>query len=222
MTARLTRTLSRWSPTPDRLGGALLEILREGQRRGFLGPGPVEHTFDHALGFAGAADAPGRAVDLGSGAGVPGLVLALAWPESLWSLVDARARRCAFLGEAIVALGLDARVDVVEARAEVVGRDPGHRGGYDLVVARGFGPPAAVAECAAPLLRLGGAVVVSDPPGGDASRWPAAGLAVLGLEPDGMVRAGAAYQRLRQVELCGERYPRRSGVPAKRPLFRST
>ena len=69
-------------------------------------------------------------------------------------MVDARARRCAFLGEAIVALGLDARVDVVEARAEVVGRDPGHRGGYDLVVARGFGPPAAVAECAAPLLRL--------------------------------------------------------------------
>jgi 16S rRNA (guanine527-N7)-methyltransferase len=137
-------------------------------------------------------------------------------------LVEARARRSAFLGEATAALGLEARVAVVEDRAELVGRDPAHRGGYDLVVARGFGPPAVVAECAAPLLRLGGAVVVSDPPGGDASRWPPAGLALVGLEPDGVVREAAAYQRLRQVELCGARYPRRPGVPAKRPLFRST
>jgi 16S rRNA (guanine527-N7)-methyltransferase len=203
-------------------GPALLEILREGQRRGFLGPGPVEHTLDHALGFAGAVEAPGRAVDLGSGGGVPGLVLALAWPESLWSLVEARARRCAFLGDVVATLGVEARVAVVEDRAEVVGRDPAYRGGYDLVVARGFGPPAVVAECAAPLLRVGGTLVVSDPPGGDASRWPPTGLAILGLEPDGVVREAAAYQRLRQVELCGVRYPRRPGVPAKRPLFRST
>jgi 16S rRNA (guanine527-N7)-methyltransferase len=200
----------------------MLELLREGQRRGFLGPGPVGPTLEHALGFARAVEAPGRAADLGSGGGVPGLVLALAWPESDWSLVEARSRRCAFLAEAIGVLGLEARVTVVEERAEVVGRDPEHRESYELVVARGFGPPAVLAECAAPLLRLGGAVVVSEPPGGDGARWPPPGLALVGLAPDGVYRDEATYQRLRQVEICDARYPRRPGIPAKRPLFRST
>jgi len=110
-------------------------------------------------------------------------------------------------------------VTVLGDRAEHVGRDPAHRGTYDLAVARGFGPPAVVAECAAPLLRVGGTLVVSDPPGGEPGRWPAEGLAPLGMAPEGVAVAEAAYQRVRQVQPCPARFPRRAGVPAKRPLF---
>jgi 16S rRNA (guanine527-N7)-methyltransferase len=64
--------------------------------------------------------------------------------------------------------------------------------------------------------------VVSEPPGGRPDRWPAPDLAVLGLEPVALVEAGgASYQVLRQVSSCPDRFPRRTGIPAKRPLFNS-
>lgn len=161
-----------------------------------------------------------RAVDLGSGAGVPGLPLALALPGCRWVLIESAARRAAFLRGSIGELGLGGRVEVVEERAELVGRRPDCRGSFDLVVARSFGPPAVVAECGAPLLHPGGRAVISEPPGGAPGRWPAPGLAELGMEPAGSVAAGGAtYQVLRQTGPCPDRYPRRVGIPAKRPLF---
>lgn len=209
---------------------ALVPVLEEARRLGFLGPGPVEPHLDHAAGYAAVVEeqvagaggtwAPRRAADLGSGAGVPGLPLALRLAQTAWTLVEVSVRRAAFLRDAVGELGLEARVTVVEARVEVVGRAPEHRAGYDLVVARSFGPPAVVAEAAAPLLQPGGRAVVSEPPGGDASRWPAHGLAALGMEPGpAVVAGGAAYQVLLQRALCPERFPRRVGMPAKRPLF---
>ena len=206
---------------------ALVSVLEEARRLGFLGPGPVEGHLDHAAGYAAALAAeagaewqPARAADLGSGAGLPGLPLAVRFPETAWTLVEASVRRAAFLRAAVGDLELGRRVTVVEERAEVVGRTPGCRGRFDLVVARSFGPPAVLAECAAPLLRVGGWAVVSEPPGGEPGRWPAEGLAPLGLAPGAAVQAGgAAYQVLRQERLCPERWPRRVGIPAKRPLF---
>lgn len=209
----------------------LIPVLEEARRRGFLGPGPVEAHLDHAAGFAvvveeetsagaGAGRAPARAADLGSGAGLPGLPLALWFVETVWSLVEVSVRRAAFLREVVARLELGERVTVVEARTEDVGREPAHRAQYDLVVARSFGPPAVLAEAAAPLLGVGGRAVVSEPPGGEPGRWPAAGLALLGLRAGPSVRAaGAAYQVLEQVTLCPARFPRRVGMPAKRPLF---
>lgn len=201
-------------------------MLVEARRLGFLGPGPVEAHLRHAAGFAAALDAGGRgrsavrAADLGSGAGLPGLPLALRFSAWRWTLVDASARRTAFLREAVQALGLEGQVEVIEERAEVMGRSPAHRGRYDVVVARSFGPPAIVAECAAPLLVRGGAVVISEPPGGVASRWPAEGLALVGLRVGAQVHAGdATFQVLGQEGLCPDRFPRRVGVPVKRPLF---
>ena len=79
----------------------LADLLREAADVGFLGGRGVEEHIDHALGFARAVwtAPPGVCVDLGSGAGVPGLVLALdAWPESRWLLVEAMGKRAAFLG----------------------------------------------------------------------------------------------------------------------------
>jgi 16S rRNA (guanine527-N7)-methyltransferase len=199
----------------------LEDVLTAARRRGFLGPGPVGPHLEHSLAFASAADtAPGLAVDLGSGAGVPGLVLAVrAWPATRWVLVESGQQRAAFLREAVAQLALDGRVRVVAARAEEAGRDPELRAAADVVVARSFGPPAVVAECGAPFLRVGGQLLVAEPPGGAPERWPAAPLAQLGLAPDGAIAAPRAIQRLRQVSPCPERYPRRTGLPAKRPLF---
>lgn len=160
------------------------------------------------------------AADLGSGGGVPGLALAGELPAVRWLLVEVGVRRAAFLRSAVAALGWDGRVTVAEMRAEELGRQPLHRRGYHAVVARGFGPAAVTAECAAPLLAVGGRAVVSDPPGAAAERWPADGLALLGMMPGSSVQAeGASYQVLLQASPCPDRYPRRVGVPAKRPLF---
>ena len=206
---------------------ALVLVLEEARRRGFLGPGPVEAHLDHAAGYAAALEAdagagwsPVRAADLGSGAGLPGLPLAVRFPDAAWTLVEASVRRAAFLRSAVRDLGLGDRVGVVEERAEAVGRLAAYRGRFDLVVARSFGPAAVVAECAAPLLRAGGRAVVSEPPGGAPARWPAPGLALLGMAPGPSVQArGAAYQVLHREALCPDRWPRRVGIPGKRPLF---
>ena len=199
---------------------ALVDTLEHAQRLGFLGPGPVAVQIAHSRGFLRlAVDAPDRAVDLGSGGGLPGLVLAAAWPASTWLLLDANHRRTDFLADAVEALGLADRVQVSCQRAEEAGRQPALRGAADLVVARSFAPPAVTAECAAPLLRVGGYLIVAEPPGGQASRWPPAALAALGLRPDAATTAPSAFQRLVQETPCPDRFPRRTGIPSKRPLY---
>lgn len=151
---------------------------------------------------------------------MPGLPLALLWPESTWVLIDAHERRTAFLEEAVASLGLEERVIVRRQRAEEAGRDPDLRGTMDVVVARSFGPPPVTAECGAPLLRPGGRLVVADPPVPDATRWPAEGLALLGLAAiESIHRDEASFQVLGQESVVSDRYPRRVGIPAKRPLW---
>lgn len=196
--------------------------LERSREVGFLGPGPVDDHIVHARGFAVAvARAPRTVVDLGSGGGVPGLVLAELWDDTTFTLLDSSERRTAFLMEAVAGLGWGSRVRVLRARAEEAGRDVTLRGAADVVVSRSFGPPPATAECAAPLLRVDGLLVVSEPPEAAGDRWPVDGLARLGFVR-GETRAvpgAATYQVLRQAALCPEAYPRRVGIPAKRPLW---
>jgi 16S rRNA (guanine527-N7)-methyltransferase len=140
------------------------------------------------------------------------------------ALLEANGRRAAFLRRAVERLGLDARVSVLEERAEVCGREEGSRAGFDGVLARSFGRPAVLAECAAPLLRVGGWLLVSEPPGPDddeaeGRRWPSEPLRQFGLEPAQVIHEGFEYRSLYQMEPCPDRFPRRNGVPAKRPLF---
>lgn len=201
---------------------SLLELLAESQQLGFLGPGPVDAHIPHALAYADATPPPARALDLGAGGGVPGLVLATSvWPETRWTFLDAQRRRIDFLEDAIEALGLADRVDAQLGRAEEAARLDDRRGRFDLVVARSFGAPAVAAECAAPFLSVGGALVVSEPPAASVEgRWPAGPLAELGFgRPDPVEARGVHLVRLRLVAPCPDRYPRRTGIPAKRPLF---
>lgn len=205
-------------PSPPDRPGSLNEVLERARRLGFLGDGPVDAHVEHArrLVRALSPDTPRCCADLGSGGGVPGLILAMAWPSSRWSLIDAMSRRTGPLAEAVSALDLGARVDVVTARVEDLGRRQEHRGVHDLVVARSFGSPAVTAECAAPLVAGGGVVAVSEPPEVDARRWPASALAELGLVDEGR---HDGWRLLRAGRPCPERWPRRSGRPAKRPLW---
>lgn len=197
----------------------LLAALERARRLGVLGPGPVLDHVAHAEGFVAVLEdlaAGSVVVDLGSGGGIPGLVVAEARPDLRVVLVDSLERRVALLIEAVHSLEWEGRVSTALARAEDLGREPQWRGQFDAVTARSFGPPATVAECAAPLLRVGGVLVVSEPPG-QPDRWPVEGLDRLGLVDEGSPVPG--MRRLRQLSPCPETYPRRVGLPAKRPLF---
>lgn len=195
----------------------LLTQLERARSLGFLGPGPVVAHIQHTAAFLDAlTDTVGRIVDLGSGGGVPGLVIGVARPDLEVVLLDATAKRCRFLEQAVEVLAL--RASVVEGRAEVVGHGP-LRGTATAVVARSFGSPAATAECAAPLLARDGQLLVSEPPEPDPTRWSAAGLALLGLAIGPRSASAPTVQTLRRVAECPSTYPRRDGLPAKRPLF---
>jgi 16S rRNA (guanine527-N7)-methyltransferase len=149
----------------------LRRALLDAQRAGFLGSRPIEEVIEHARGFVDALDdVDGRVVDLGSGGGVPGLVIAHDRPDLRVTLLDRRAKRTDFLARVVRRLGWTERVEVVEADAEQFAT--AGEGAYDAAVARGFGPPFETLRIAARLTRLGGAVVISEPPvGGD--RWAA-------------------------------------------------
>jgi 16S rRNA (guanine527-N7)-methyltransferase len=194
----------------------LLEQLERARSLGFLGPGPVEAHVSHAQGFLDAlVGVSGMVIDLGSGGGVPGLIVAAARRDLPVVLVDATAKRCRFLEAAVTALGVDSTV--VEGRAEVVGRGA-LRGAAAAVLARGFGAPAATAECAAPLLQPGGRLIVSEPPAAE-GRWPADAVRELGLVVGSRSTTSPVIQVLELVKPCPDRFPRRDGMPAKRPLF---
>ena len=218
------------------------EVLGDAQHRGFLGSGDVDAFVRHALGYLdGLREVVGTAdgVDLGSGGGIPGLVLAVELPGSRWHLVERSRARADWLTRSVGRLGLRDRVVVRHEAAEVAGRGP-LRGTCAIVVARCFASPAVAAECAAPLLRIGGRAVFSDlhdtspgpsgPSSGDpgpsgehggvAGRWDEESLTTLGLT---LVRTWQSdegtYALLEQRTACPERFPRSPGVPARRPLF---
>ncbi len=160
--------------------------------------------------------------DLGAGAGFPGVVLAAALPDARVKLVESVGRKCAFMHGIVQAAGL-ANAHVVCARAEAW---PEGIGRHDLVTARALAPLAVLAEYAAPLLRVGGALVAykgARDAGEEAGAARAAGE--LGLEPRAVRRVhpfpGAEQRHLHVLAKVAEtpaRFPRRPGMARKRPL----
>ena len=171
----------------------LMAALERSHRLGTIG-GNLEEQLAHCASFSSvlARVAPEpfhRGLDLGTGGGLPGLALACLWPEPDWLLVDLRAARIDELDRVLLRLGLGSRVQAQAIEAQRLGQDLTHREQYDVVVARSFGHPSLVAECAAGLLRNGGALIVSEPPEQDnasgeaVERWPASALERLGFAP---------------------------------------
>jgi 16S rRNA (guanine527-N7)-methyltransferase len=163
--------------------------------------------------------------DLGSGAGIPGLPLAIALPDAQVVLVEGNGRKCEFMRRTAAELGLS-NVEVVHGRAETW-RDG--LGRMDVVTARALASLDVIAEYAAPLLKLGGSLVAwrgqRDPEAEAAGERAAA---VLGLTVEAPLRVepypGALNRHLHvmvKTTETPERFPRRDGVARKRPLGRT-
>jgi 16S rRNA (guanine527-N7)-methyltransferase len=163
----------------------LHEALGESQRLGFLGDRPIGEVVEHARLFVTSLDGlqstPGRhlkVVDLGSGGGVPGLVIAYYRPDVVLTLLDRRTKRTDFLRRVVSRFGWNERVNVVADDASNLVTS--QSGFFDGAVARGFGPPDRTLTIAAVLIRPGGRAVISEPPQGD--RWSPGLLEQLGVE----------------------------------------
>ncbi len=168
-----------------------------------------------------------RAIDVGSGAGFPGIPLKIVCPGLRLTLLEATGKKIAFLEHLIQALDLH-RSMAIKARAEDLARDPAHRGQYDLALARAVADLPVVIEYALPFCRQGGWLVAQKGEAGSAEAWRAENSISL---------LGGELQRVLPVELAGlpedrslvviekvsptpEAYPRRPGMPRKRPLSR--
>ncbi len=201
--------------------------MEKAQDVGLIGPASLRFHTEHAQGFADSpcvrellASETCLALDLGSGGGLPGLVLATDFPSSTWRLLDARQRSQEHLSLAIEDETFAGRVSVVGGRGEELGRLADLREQQDLVTARGFAKPAVTAEIGSAFLRVGGVLVVSEPPDGGDARWPADGLNLVSLRlEDAWNGAEGHYRAFRKTEPLDSRYPRRVGVPEKRLLF---
>lgn len=153
-----------------------------------------------------------RVADVGSGGGLPGIPLKIALPGLRMTLVESDQKKAGFLREAVEVLQLEGVV--VEARrAEELGRDAGHRASYDVVVTRAAAKAPVAAEYCMPLLRVGG-VLLAQARGED---WRAAGRA-LGQLGGRMRRVVGGVVVVGKGRPTPESFPRRVGVPAKKPL----
>ncbi len=153
------------------VSGAVLAVLAEAQRIGAIGPGSLDRAVTHALQFLeGVPTGPARLVDLGSGGGLPALVIADQRPECQLTLVDRRQSRVDQLTRATRRLGWGERVVVWCADMEDVAA--AHQGEFDVATSRGFGPPTTTLELATACVRDGGTVVISEPPDDRPDRWP--------------------------------------------------
>ncbi|MEO8364372.1 MAG: RsmG family class I SAM-dependent methyltransferase [Ilumatobacteraceae bacterium] len=160
----------------------LLRVLGEAQRIGTLGPAPLTEVIRHATWFADALPPEtNRVIDLGSGAGVPGLIVALVRPNAQITLVDRRTKCTDALLRAVAVLNLGDRVSVHRGDVEHLSRQSEWRESFDAAVSRGFGPPHQTLTLARLFVRVGGVVVISEPPADIPDRWGDIDLGQMGL-----------------------------------------
>jgi 16S rRNA (guanine527-N7)-methyltransferase len=164
-----------------------------------------------------------RVADLGAGAGFPGLVLAVALPDTEVDLVESVGRKCGFMRRAVAGAGI-ANARVLELRSEDLAGGEGHEA-YDVVTARAVGRLSTLAELASPLLKPNGVLVAwkgKRDPGEEAQLDRAA--ATLAMRPESVLdvgnRAGSEHRHLHVVRKSGPTpadLPRRPGMAKKRP-----
>jgi 16S rRNA (guanine527-N7)-methyltransferase len=222
---------SKWRPrlTPDEqniLEGAYAEAVQ----LGFLGPRELERLWerhlDVAFGLAAIrAPQPGEHwADLGSGAGLPGLPLAIAHRSTSFTLVDAQQRRLDWVASTAARLGLT-NLTVVHARLEDYARGPA-RATFDVATARALGALPVVAELGLPLLEIGGQLLVPrGRPGDDELEQAAVACQQLGGSLEGVIPNPSSpidpvgfVVIMAKIAATPPRFPRRSGVPARIPL----
>ena len=186
----------------------------------------VRHFLDALSCAAATGPLDGQSlIDIGSGAGFPGLPLKILYPDLRLTLVDSVAKKARFLELVAAELGLR-EVTVIAKRAEVLGQDPIHREQYDWATARAVAELRVLAELLLPLCRVGGRVLAQK--GGSAAKElviAAPAIAALGgvasqLIPVQLPETEATHYLvvIDKAATTDARYPRRPGIPAKRPL----
>ena len=184
--------------------------------------GPADQLIDDALVLLDHLGDAKRLVDVGSGGGLPGLPLKIARPELAVTLVEVDSGKAAFLVQACARLGL-IDVEVVGRRAEEVGHDARYRESFDVAVARALAPLPVLVELCLPLVRMGGNLLAQKT---DKEEVPAAqraiellGGALQSVSPaPSTARATGTIVVIAKVGPTPSKYPRRSGVPARKPL----
>ena len=192
------------------------------ERRLFLDAIAMDPELDRLTGAYGeGTDRSIRLVDVGAGAGFPGLALKIVRPSLDVTLVDATAKKVTFLSEVIAALELE-RARAVQGRAEELGRDDAYRARFDLATARAVASLPVLLEYVVPFLMIGGTALL--PKGleiAEELRLGRRAAAILGAEivsadalPFGTTRLVVA----RKVSPTAAAYPRRVGIPSRDPL----
>ncbi len=162
-------------------------------------------------------------IDVGTGAGFPGLALAAARPDCRVTLLEAMQKRCQFLQAVCGELRLS-NVSVIQNRAEITGRDPNHRERYDRAIARAVAPLNVLCEYLLPFVKPGGMALCWKGPAAEEEKKDGAFAAqALGGEMGEIMELfrGSARHVIVPVKKIAEtlpQYPRKNGVPAKRPL----
>ena len=171
------------------------------------------------------ANPPTRLVDVGTGAGFPGLPLKILYPNLRLTLVESVGKKAMFCQHIVRILGIEG-VDVIQARAETLGQDPKHREAYDWAVARAVANMSVLTEFLLPLVKVGGTMLAQKGESGPAEAQSAEGA---------MQLMGGRLKQVMQVNLPGvaddrflvlvdkiaatpPKYPRKPGGPAKQPL----
>ena len=188
---------------------------------------PARHFLDSLLPLREARFFPAgcRLIDVGTGAGFPGLALAAARPDLQVTLLEAQHKRCQFLRAVKDQLGLE-RVEVIQERAEVLGHDPAHREQYDRAVARAVAGLNVLCEYLLPFVRVGGYALCWKGPAVDREMADgrAAAQALGARVEDAVALPCQALEGqhvlvpVHKIQKTLPQYPRKNGIPAKRPL----
>ena len=185
----------------------------------------VKHFLDSLTVSMAFSKIPSTVMDVGTGAGLPGVVLKIAYPNIELTLIDSIQKKATFLGHLIDVLKLDG-VQVVTGRAEELAHDTNYRERFDAVLSRGVARLAVLAELTLPFCAVGGSFIAPKK-GSVEDEVSNADKAIATL--------GGKLRTVQKIELdefaderylvvidkvapTPEKYPRRAGVPAKRPL----
>ncbi len=166
-----------------------------------------------------------RVIDVGTGAGFPGLVLKIARPEIKLTLLDSLKKRLNFLGDVCAELNIGG-VELVHARAEDCGRSAQYRGRFDTVVSRAVARLSALTELCVPFLRGGGYFLALKGPAADEEIKDAKrAIAILGGKTESVYEADIPFTDLRHkiviIKKVGQtplKYPRKAGIATKTPI----
>ena len=184
--------------------------------------GAAEELIDDSLVLVDFLGDARRLVDVGSGGGLPGLPLKLQRSDLEVTLVESDESKAAFLVQSAARLGLDG-VDVIARPAEEVGRDPRYRESFDLAVARALAPMPVLAELCLPLVRIGGRLLAQKTEREDVTAARRA-IEILGGSLEAVSEAHSTARQtgmvviVLKVAATPSTYPRRPGVPRRRPL----